>query len=94
MDHGADHPTYVCYVYVAKRPIVKAKIVEGDYIQIAEYFRSRAHVIDHLPRLQELQRRFQPKGYFCDSSMWDQDKSCAASATPCSTRGRRCCVTS
>jgi len=75
MDYGkSSGVTAVVYDFVAKRAIPELKIAEGDYIQVDEYYRAGAHIPQHLPRLQELHRRWNVRAYWGDPHMWDKDQ--------------------
>ena len=72
MDYGVGHPTVVEFVYIAKRPFRELKIIEGDWIVVAEYYRANANIVHHLPVLQEFQRLFRPQMWICDPHMYDK----------------------
>lgn len=81
MDHGADHPTVIVYCYVAKRPVESLNLVEGDYVQIGEYFQRGLKVSQHIPAVLEYHRQLGPKAYFCDPHMWDRDEKVLSGPT-------------
>ena len=73
MDHGGAHPTVVVYVFIATHPAPSLQLVEGDYVQVWEYYKAGSSVPSHIPRLKALHEKFKPKAYFCDPHMWDDD---------------------
>ena len=75
MDHGfgSSGATALVYVFIARKDIREIKVAKGDFIQIGEYYRRNARVIVNIRPLQELHRRFNPKGYFVDLHAWDRD---------------------
>lgn len=75
MDHGASHPTYVAYVYVARVAVPDLDLLPGDHVQFAEYRRAGMKVVQHIPPLKNLHERYGVQAYWGCRRLWKQDEN-------------------